>query len=153
MTRQLLDGPDGVAALGQVRRGRPPKRVRTGSLGEARPPDGVLHGAPDDLQVPGPIGLGHGREHPVVPVAPAAADQELAAAQEAGKAATAKAAEAKAAAEKDAQNAELAKAHEEAKKAAEEADKKTKEAEKKVTDAKETKPQPAAKAAAKGQKK
>jgi WD40 repeat protein len=67
--------------------------------------------------------------------AKAAADQELAAAQEAGKAATAKAAEAKAAAEKDAQNAELAKAHEEAKKAAEEADKKTKEAEKKVTDA------------------
>lgn len=67
--------------------------------------------------------------------AKAAADKELAAAQEASKAAAAKAAEAKAAADKDAANAELAKANEAAKKAADEADKKSKEAEKKAQDA------------------
>ncbi len=67
--------------------------------------------------------------------AKAAADKELAAAQEANKAAVEKAAQAKAALEKDAKNADLIKANDEAAKAAAEADKKVKESEKKVQDA------------------
>lgn len=67
--------------------------------------------------------------------AKAAADKELADAGEAAKAATAKATETKAAADKDANNADLAKARDEAKKVADEADKKVKELEKKVADA------------------
>ncbi len=67
--------------------------------------------------------------------AKAAVDKELAAAVEASKAATEKAAQAKAAAEKDAQNADWAKANEDAKKAAVVADKKVKELENKVQEA------------------
>jgi WD40 repeat protein len=63
--------------------------------------------------------------------AKAAADQELETAQAALKSATEQAAAAKAAAEKDAQNADLAKAHEAARKTLEEADRKVKEAEQK----------------------
>jgi WD40 repeat protein len=67
--------------------------------------------------------------------AKAAADKAFADATAASKAAIEKAAQAKAAAEKDAQNADLAKANEEAKKAADEADKKAKELEKKSQEA------------------
>jgi WD40 repeat protein len=67
--------------------------------------------------------------------AKAAVDKELAAAQEANKVAVEKAAQAKAALEKDAKNADLIKANDEAGKAAAEADKKVKESEKKVQDA------------------
>jgi WD40 repeat protein len=64
-----------------------------------------------------------------------AADKELVEATAAVKAALEKSAAAKDAADKDAQNAELKKAAEEAKKAAEEADKKQKDADKKAKDA------------------
>ncbi len=67
--------------------------------------------------------------------AKAAADKELAAAMETSKGLVDKVAATKGAAEKETQNADLAKAHEEAKKAADEADKKVKELEKKATDA------------------
>ena len=67
--------------------------------------------------------------------AKAAADKELAAAQEAAKPTVEKAAQTKAALEKDAKNADLVKANDEAAKVAAEADKKVKESEKKVQDA------------------
>jgi WD40 repeat protein len=67
--------------------------------------------------------------------AKAAADKELAAAQEAAKTTVEKAAQAKAALDKDAKNADLIKANDEAAKVAAEADKKVKESEKKVQDA------------------